>query len=671
MSKPIDELVVQIKADTKQLQKDLKKVQTKLKTTGAVGGAAFGGIAGALSKIKIGAVAVVAAIAMVGTTISKIAKIGMVFEDLNDSLNTVFGSIEAGEDAMQKILTFSQKTPFQIETTTKAFIALKSAGIEPSNRMLQVFADTASTSTDQLGVFEALVRTVQRSASGGLGLEELNMIMDRGIDVLGILNDELGLSKDEIAKFGATAEGAKLITDALINGLEKKFGGAMESKMDNLSTKASNMTIAFKNLANDIFTSGLDEQLKGLTDRITKFLEKVLEARKAARTETGVALTDDVTINIDKLEARRDELEQSLNKLRSEAESQLAIGGVAQGSDEFTSYEDSVANLESSLKAVNNELTIQNQELVEQAQNFKNSSNSQDNLNESQKNGIMRQGELLNSATFLANEIKKLKGNTDQLTFANENLEDIFKNNKKLFDDLGVTFDELEGYLLEIMGGVDNTTDSIENLNDSIEPLVDILDDELKQAIVNSSNAFTTDFVNALLDGENGLQSFKDFSKSLVAQIISIFMQLMVVNKILNSIFNLGLPEASFFGDGSEAKALQFEPEIDLSHLTPNLGGAGGGAMFSGQPRLVGERGAEIFVPHTSGTLLNNMNSKNAMSAGKSVNIYQTVNFATGIVPTVRAEVTKMMPQIADVTKAAVQESAMRGGNFRRSLVGG
>ena len=80
---------------------------------------------------------------------------------------------------------------------------------------------------------------------------------------------------------------------------------------------------------------------------------------------------------------------------------------------------------------------------------------------------------------------------------------------------------------------------------------------------------------------------------------------------------------------------------------------------------------SEIFVPHTNGTLLNNMNSKKAMGGGSPVNIYQTISFATGIVPTVRAEVTKMMPQIADVTKAAVQESAMRGGNFRRSLVGG
>ena len=40
MSKPIDELVVQIKADTRQLQKELNQIQRKLKTTGAVGGVA-------------------------------------------------------------------------------------------------------------------------------------------------------------------------------------------------------------------------------------------------------------------------------------------------------------------------------------------------------------------------------------------------------------------------------------------------------------------------------------------------------------------------------------------------------------------------------------------------------------------------------------------------------
>ena len=187
MANPIDKLIIQIEADTKQLKQELKQIESKLKVTGAVGGAAFGGIGASLSRIKGPALAVAAAIAAIVLPIKIIADIGSGFEDLKDSLDQVFGSMEKGDAAMKKVFQFAQTTPFQIEDATKAFIALKSAGIEPSMDMLQTFADTASVSVDQLGTFEALIRMVQRSASGGMGLEELNMISDRGIDVLGIL----------------------------------------------------------------------------------------------------------------------------------------------------------------------------------------------------------------------------------------------------------------------------------------------------------------------------------------------------------------------------------------------------------------------------------------------------------------------------------------------------
>ena len=97
---------------------------------------------------------------------------------------------------------------------------------------------------------------------------------------------------------------------------------------------------------------------------------------------------------------------------------------------------------------------------------------------------------------------------------------------------------------------------------------------------------------------------------------------------------------------------------------------AGGGKVQAGSPVLVGERGMEMFVPDTGGRIMNNMNTKNSMGGGTTV-INQSINFATGVVPTVRAEVMKMMPQIAEVTKGAVAEAAMRGGNYRRMLQGG
>ena len=154
-------------------------------------------------------------------------------------LNTVFGSVNAGAGAFNKIINFAQTTPFQIESVSKAFIQLKGAGIEPSLDMLQTFADTASTSVDQLGAFEAMVRLVSRSAAGGLGLEEINQLDDRGIPATKILTEQLGVTRLELSKFGQTAEGAAEMVNLLISGMQERFGGAMAEKMDNLSTKTS------------------------------------------------------------------------------------------------------------------------------------------------------------------------------------------------------------------------------------------------------------------------------------------------------------------------------------------------------------------------------------------------------------------------------------------------
>ena len=230
MARTVDELLIKIKADTKELEKKLKNIKGELKTTGSTGVAAFGGagLAGALGKIPKVALGVAAAIGGIGIAVGSVARVGAGFEDLKDSLDTVFGSMEAGDQAMDKVFQFAQTTPFQIEDATKAFIQLKSAGVEPSMDMLQTFADVASTSIDQLGAFEAMVRIVQRSAAGGMGLEEINQLDDRGIPATKILTEALGKSREELSQFGKTAEGAAEMVRILIDGLQEQFGGAME-----------------------------------------------------------------------------------------------------------------------------------------------------------------------------------------------------------------------------------------------------------------------------------------------------------------------------------------------------------------------------------------------------------------------------------------------------------
>jgi len=168
----------------------------------------------------------------------------------------------------------------------------------------------------------------------------------------------------------------------------------------------------------------------------------------------------------------------------------------------------------------------------------------------------------------------------------------------------------------------------------------------LGDILEKATDAFANNFINALQDGQNAMVAFRDLMGNMIQQVIAEFLKMQVIKPLMNALFTaVGLPTLP-------AKA-------------------GGGTIQGGNATLVGERGPEIFVPNTGGTIMNNMNSKNAMGGGGTTVINQSINFATGIVPTVRAEVTKMMPQIADVTKAAVQEASMRGGTFRRSLLGG
>ena len=633
--KTIDELVIEIKADTKQLKSELKQIEGKIRTTGIAGGAAFGSMAGGLSKVKGPAIAAAAAIAAIVIPIKAIASVGAGFEDLRDSLNQVFGSIQAGDEAFSKVLEFAQTTPFQIETVTKAFIGLKSAGVEPNMKMLQTFADTASSATDSLGTFEALVRVTQRSVSGGLSLVELNQIMDKGIDVFGGIERELGKSRKELTEFGQTAEGAKIIMDALVRALDKDFGGAMAAKMDNLSTKTSNMSIAFKGLADAIFTGGLGDRLKSLTDRLTAFAD---EAARSVRVASGQGtlgdLVQDKTGKIDKIPDQDQllfafELQTGIKKDLNDAKVALkkAQDESISDFDTFTESSD-VILLKAELKQVN--------DLIER---IRIRIAAAKKLREEGSKGSGSLSTLTDEDVDFMSTFEKLLGDSiPQLEKINAEMARVEAIRGKLGEDGQLIASDAEiDRILTMLGLVRDELGETGKATDAMALV-------LEQAV----DGFANDFISALQEGENALVSFRNLAGDMIQQVIAEFLKMQVIKPLMNALFSaVGLP------------------------TIPMDNSAGGGTIQGGRATLVGERGPEIFVPNTGGTVMNNMNSKNAMGGGGTTVINQSINFATGIVPTVRAEVMQMMPQIADVTKAAVQESAMRGGTFRRSLQGG
>ena len=266
---------------------------------------------------------------------------------------------------------------------------------------------------------------------------------------------------------------------------------------------------------------------------------------------------------------------------------------------------------------------------------------------------IVEEGDrALMTLTPMAEALYEIADAAKNPTITFEDFTDEILNNKEKMTEL---FEEIQEKYPNAFKDVDefieHSKNGVEGLRETVESASELFSGEMLQAVVSATNAFSTQFAQALLDGQDAMEAFKSFSKNIVSQIIAIFIQMAIVNKIINSIFGLK--------PGMEG----YQPELNV------FGKAGGGKVQRGVPTLVGERGPELFVPDHSGTVMNNMNTKGAMG-GPPIVIHQNLNFATGVQQTVRAEVMGLMPQITEASKAAVSEGAMRGGSFKRSLRG-
>ena len=264
-------------------------------------------VKGGLASIKNAVFSLKGAFVTLGGAVALrgIANVGSNFEDLRDSLSSVTGSVKKGADAFDFITKFALDSQFSVEQLTTSFITLKASGIEPTEKLLRMFTDTSAVTTDQLGTLDAMTRVFSRGIQGGLGLEELNQIADRGVPVFKILEEQLGITRLEIAKFGQTTEGARKILNALEVGFDKAFAGATQQKLDNLSTSSSNLGIAFRGAMDDIGQAGFS----GALTKMNNTLAKTLEALNPVIETLGEALA----FTIDRITSMLETLNEAIN----------------------------------------------------------------------------------------------------------------------------------------------------------------------------------------------------------------------------------------------------------------------------------------------------------------------------------------------------------------------
>lgn len=181
----------------------------------------------------------------------------------------------------------------------------------------------------------------------------------------------------------------------------------------------------------------------------------------------------------------------------------------------------------------------------------------------------------------------------------------------------------------------------------------------MKEAAEKAADAVADSLADAFVEGELSMDSFKDIFKNFIKDLIKQAIKAAIIKHILGPIFGGG-----FAGGGSVNMG-----NTTLSHAgggsISRYGRAGGGMAM---PTLVGERGPELFVPHTAGVIRNNHDTKNMMGGGSPTVVNQNINIDAGVSQTVRAEVMSMIPMIKSETINAMIDGKRRGNSVSKAF---
>lgn len=256
----LGDLVVKIGADTRDLNKQLGKVQREVR-----------GMTSNITQLgKNMTRSITLPLAALGAAAVKSAAD---LETLETSFISLTGGAKQARDMVADLNKFTAETPFQLEAVGKAARQLIAAGTDISevNMQLKFLGDIAATSGSSIDEIAAIFAKVQ--AKGKVELENLNQLAERGIPIFTALSEATGLLPSEL---GAGAVSVQQFTETLKSFAEEGgfANGAMqrlsETAAGRFSTALDNLKLAGAELGNVLLPT-INKLLEFVTDLAQRF----------------------------------------------------------------------------------------------------------------------------------------------------------------------------------------------------------------------------------------------------------------------------------------------------------------------------------------------------------------------------------------------------------------
>jgi hypothetical protein len=712
MATTVDTLLVRIEADMSDLRRDLSKVAKHTETTSNRMGASLRKVGGIIASLG-GAY-------VFGNFIKSTIQTGAQIEGLKVQLDALLGSAEQGAKAFDKMSTFASKVPFSLDQIQAGSGSLAAAAgdADQLGELLQVTGNIAA----QFNIpFDQAAENVQRAMSAGAASADL--FQQKGVNAFMGLQAGVSYSSSETAKVLIENFGTGGSADGAMTAFAKTTNGAMSMAQDamfnlkasmassglndgfidllNVVTDITKSLTPFAAMVGDTLGAALSTAANGLyivTSVFDEFLAAVksglvfvgamgasiLEAfgvktqgtlwlvsgvvklirdnMKLLVTVTGVyiglklggAMVDTARAAV-KLAAGLKSViivQRLLNTIiRRGLGVWIAIGVVL---GEITGGTDALAD--KMAEVGRRVFDMLPEELKTKFENFKGELGDVTDAIQDARDEIARKGPLQLDVDAPLEEV--VAARTAAIQAALMGLEEPKSSGayKEIKADILTLIPEKDR-LIERIASItaalplmtnklrEVATEGLTVLKEQLKEM-DPLYSTLKESTVAAFGSIGDSFADALVNGTSAMEGLKNTFKSFVKVMIAKALELYVFNSIINAAFGLSgqtaLPTRTLFGR------------------------AGGGGVRGNEPVLVGERGPELFVPHSAGgKIMNNHNTKNAMGGGGAATIVnQTINVSAGVAQTVRAEMVSLLPRIKQETMSSVLDARQRGGAF-------
>lgn len=434
--------------------------------------------------------------------------------------------------------------------------------------------------------------------------------------------------------------------------IEKKIGGMNKA----LGDSASGAIPKFMNVLNDLaevlgsrLTFAIseflttDQDLKSWSEGVAKYLDIAADSIEYVinRFKIGV-----LTIKTG--------VEQTYALLTADLEKVKKLGGEYEKALDELIYEPRFSDRRKRYE-VETEVKVRTKKTEEnfKARNIKQEADALSDLNFQQA----RQNEALDYHLAQLDEYeKKMFDTREALKDAADPTRELTRSLELIDEALGGSEANFEAWSEAVIAAHDKADAAIKKLSNTAAESTDEMSKFFERAMENMQDAFSglleDVFMGKAVDFE---KEFKALLARMAAQLAaSKILELLMGTKGADGKYSGGLASSIGSGVGNWVGGLF-------------SGAAMGGEVSAGVPREVGERGREVFIPKTDGTIVSHEQLARGGGRG-AVSVTNVFNISTGVAQTVRAELQAMAPQIEERSKQGVLAAIERGGSYAKAV---